>query len=172
MISWNVSSKTLFWTWSDRLFGRRIIFFYKILNNEAPSYLRNHLPAKLADQEIQYINSIFELSVSVTLSFHTKTLSIFFCTALYALLQDFFCSTNFKHLILVYTNWVPINLSEYFFLWGGGDSRFFRWHSIGLFSVRYIFRYLRKNCTVFRYLKHCRWRWIAWIFFWYFDISF
>ena len=33
---------------ADRRFARRMIFFYKIINNLAPSYLRNLLPARLA----------------------------------------------------------------------------------------------------------------------------
>jgi len=62
---------------ADRRFGRRMIFFYKILNNLAPSYLRNYLPARLAAPNnlrtrnpiyplnIRTICTMFELSVSV-----------------------------------------------------------------------------------------------------------
>ena len=61
---------------ADRRFGRRMIFFYKIINNLAPSYLRRLLPARPASpvnfrsRNILSTHLIFELSVSVTHFFH------------------------------------------------------------------------------------------------------
>ena len=46
----------------DRRYARRMIFFYKILNNLAPSYLRNYLPARIAAPvNLKTRNSIFNI---------------------------------------------------------------------------------------------------------------
>ena len=49
---------------ADRRYSRRMIFFYKILNNLAPSYLRNYLPARLvAPGNRRTRNSIYPLNI-------------------------------------------------------------------------------------------------------------
>ena len=49
---------------ADRRFSRRMIFFYKILNNLAPSYLRNYLPARLtAPGNLRTRNPIYPLNI-------------------------------------------------------------------------------------------------------------
>ena len=49
---------------ADRRFARRMIFFYKIINNLAPSYLRNLLPARLtAPVNFRSRNPIYPLNI-------------------------------------------------------------------------------------------------------------
>uniref|UniRef100_A0A7M5XMH3 Reverse transcriptase zinc-binding domain-containing protein n=1 Tax=Clytia hemisphaerica TaxID=252671 RepID=A0A7M5XMH3_9CNID len=49
---------------ADRRFTRRMIFFYKIMNNQAPSYLRNYLPARLTEPvNIRTRNPIYPLNI-------------------------------------------------------------------------------------------------------------
>ena len=49
---------------ADRCFARRMIFFYKIMNNQAPSYLCNCLPARLtAPVNIRTRNPIYPLTI-------------------------------------------------------------------------------------------------------------
>ena len=49
---------------ADRRYSRRMIFFYKILNNLAPSYLRNSLPARLAaPNNLRTRNPIYPLNI-------------------------------------------------------------------------------------------------------------
>ena len=49
---------------ADQRFSRRMIFFYKIMNNLSPSYLRSYLPARLAEPRIlRTRNQIYPLNI-------------------------------------------------------------------------------------------------------------